>query len=384
MTIRSKNAVVLAVEEVTPGVEQVPSPATDGFRVENVSIDFSPNIVETNEATGSLDSEAPIIGGMTASIGWDVYLKGGGGAATPPEWGELMKACGFAELISAAAVPAGAPEALAGGGTQTTAVLGITAASTDQIYRGMPIVFSGAVAGSSFIADYDGASKTATLTDDLGAPLVATTSYQIPANVRYGPASIGIPSHTTYVYMDGVRYRFVGVRGSVRLALSAGGPGRMTFAMSGLFLSKDDQAVPAVTFDNTKKPIWRGGKMLINRIASGLAELSLDAGVGLTNPPNPNAVEGFDSAEAVRRNMTGSMDPNETLVATRDIMTDFRAGDSRILNAVIGSQVGNRAGITIPSARYRGQTPGDRDGVATVTVPFSAAGQDAGAFLCLY
>ncbi len=64
------------------------------FRVENVAIDFNPNIVETDETTGSLDSEAPTIGGMTASIGWDVWLKGSGASATPPDWGELMKACG--------------------------------------------------------------------------------------------------------------------------------------------------------------------------------------------------------------------------------------------------------------------------------------------------
>ncbi len=128
--------------------------------------------------------------------------------------------------------------------------------------------------------------------------------------------------------------------------------------------------------------------MLVDRIPSGLAEFSLDAGVGLTNPPNPNGEEGFDPAEAIRRNMTGSMDPNETLVATRDIMSDFRAGTPRILHAFMtppgGSVTGNRAGLTIPAATYRNQTPGNREGVATVTVPFSASGQDAGAFLCLY
>ena len=382
MTIRSKNAVVLSVEEVTPGVEQVPSAATDAFRVENPTIDFNPNIVETDETTGSLDSEAPIIGGMTASIGWDVFLKGSGDVATPPDWGELMKACAFAEVITAATP--GAPEAAVAGGTTTSVVLGASAVSTDQIYRGMPLDLTGAVVASTFIADYDGATKTATVTDTLpGAPGI-TTNWQIPANILYRPASINVPSHTVYVYMDGIRYRFVGVRGSVRLVWGAGGPARMTFAMSGLFLAKDDQAVPVQTVDSTIKPIWRNGKMLVNRVASGLAELSLDAGVGLTNPPNPNAVEGFDPAESIRRNMTGSMDPNETLVATRDIMTDFRGGTPQILHAVIGTAVGNRAGLTIPAATYRNQTPGNRDGVASVTVPFSAAGQDSGAFLCLY
>lgn len=382
MTIRSKNAVVLSVAEVTPGVEVVPAPATDGFRVENVTIGFSPNVIETNEATGSLDSEEPIVGGMTVQIGFDVYLKGSGAANTPPEYAEVVKACAFAETITGATP--GVPEAAAAGGSTTSVVLGASASSTDQIYRGMPLDLTGAVAGSTFITDYDGATKTATVTDTLsGAPGI-TTNWQIPGNVLYGPASIGIPSHTTYIYMDGIRYRFVGVRGSLRQAWAAGGPARMTFALQGLFLGKDDVAVPAPAFDNTKRPIWRGGKMLINRVASGLQDLSLDAGVGLTNPPNPNGAEGFDPAEAVRRRMTGSMDPNETLVATRDIISDFRNGDTRILHALMGSQVGNRVGLTIPTAKYLNQTPGDRDGVATVQVPFAASGQDAGAFFCFY
>lgn len=384
--IRSKNAVVLSIQEVTPGTEETPSAAVDAIRVESPTIDFNANVVETNETTGSLDSEAPIIGGMTASIGWDVYLKGADAAGTAPEYGELLKACAFAETVTAAAVPA-APEACAAGGTTTSVELGVSASSTDQAYRGMPLELTGVVAASTFISDYDGATKIATVTDTLsGAPGI-TTNYQIPVNVLYGPASINIPSHTVYMYMDGLLYKFVGVRGTVRLVMTAGSAGRLTFAMTGLFLSKSDVAVPVQTVDDTPKPIWRNGKMLVGRIPSGLQEFSIDAGVGLINPPDPNQVEGFDVAEAVTRNMVGQIDPNETLIATRDIMTDFRQGDDRILHALISRAVpvaGNRAGITVPAARYRGQTVADREGTSTVQVPFSATGPDAGAFICFY
>jgi hypothetical protein len=44
----------------------------------------------------------------------------------------------------------------------------------------------------------------------------------------------------------------------------------------------------------------------------------------------------------------------------------------------------DRIGVTVPAALYTGQTPGDRSGLATVEVPFSAVGRDAGAFLCFY
>src|SRR5690606_5618307 len=123
-----------------------PSASTDAVLVENFSISFNPNVIRTNEVTGSLDGRGSIIGGMTVGFNFDAYLKGSGAAGTAPEWGKLLKACGWAETLTASAVPA-APEACAAGGTTTTATLGASASSTADAYRGMPIDFSGAVAG---------------------------------------------------------------------------------------------------------------------------------------------------------------------------------------------------------------------------------------------
>jgi hypothetical protein len=78
------------------------------------------------------------------------------------------------------------------------------------------------------------------------------------------------------------------------------------------------------------------------------------------------------------------MDPQETLVATRDIMSDFRAGTARILHLRYGATAGNRVALTVPQGLYINQNPGDRSGLATVQVPYEAVGQDAGAFLCVY
>jgi hypothetical protein len=151
-----------------------------------------------------------------------------------------------------------------------------------------------------------------------------------------------------------------------------------------MFLSKEDAAVPAATYDATRPPAFKGGAMLVDRKAAALENLSLDLGNEQTFPDNPNAAEGFDPSIITRRNVTGSINPLETLIATRDIMADFRAGTQRIVHARYGEAVGNKVGVTVPGALYTGQTPGDRSGLSTVEVPFSAVGRDAGAFLCFY
>lgn len=44
----------------------------------------------------------------------------------------------------------------------------------------------------------------------------------------------------------------------------------------------------------------------------------------------------------------------------------------------MGTVAGNRFAITVPSALYLNQTPGDRNGYQMVDVPFHATGQDSG------
>ncbi|MBL6600278.1 MAG: hypothetical protein ISP41_15440 [Alphaproteobacteria bacterium] len=82
--LRSRNAVLLYKEEVAEGVDPTPTAGTDAVLVEDVSLDFNPTIVQTNEVTGSLDSRGPITGGMTASLGFSVYMKGSGVAGNAP------------------------------------------------------------------------------------------------------------------------------------------------------------------------------------------------------------------------------------------------------------------------------------------------------------
>ncbi|MGF7178436.1 hypothetical protein [Azospirillum doebereinerae] len=384
MALRSKNAALLAKIETTEGTDAAPVAGSDAVLVENLQISFNPTIVQTNEVTGSLDSRGPIAGGMTVQITFDVLLKGSGTAGTAPEWGKLLKAAGWAEVVTAAAVPV-APEA-ATAGTASSLTLGAGASGTAQAYRGMPLLLTGnPVAGAtSFVADYT-AGKLATLTDLFGTALSTGTSYQVPVNVLYKPASVSIPSLTFHLFMDGLKYIVAGCRGNATLKLQSGNIGRISFTFTGMFVSKADAPVPTgLVYDSTRPPIWKGGKALIDRGVAAMASLSVEFGNQLTNPDNPNAAEGFDPSIITARNMTGNCDPLETLVATRDSMAAFRTGTPKILHAAYGTVAGNRIGLTIPAAFYTSLAPGDRNGLMTNTHQFACTGEDAGSFLCLF
>lgn len=379
----NRNTVFAAKIEASEGVFAAPG-AADAVVIEGTPrLNFKPNLVKTNEATGSLDGFGSLVGGMTCEVQVDVWLTGTGAAGTPPPWGKLLKLTGWSETITAAALPA-APE-VAAAGAATTLTLGATALGTAQLYRGMPLALTdnpsaGAIA---FVTDYT-AGKVATLSDQFGTALSAATKYQILPNTLYLPASTGIPSASLSVWIDGVRYDFAGGRGTWQLANESGGASKWTFGFWCMFVDKTDDPLPAITPNPTRPPIWKGGKMLIDRKVTALKTLSFQSGNQLAHPDNPNATEGFDPAQITRRDVTGNMDPLETLVATSDRMAAFRAGTKQPVHALIGTVAGNRAGLTVPQALYTNQQPGDRGGFATVGTPFDCVGQDSGLAVCLF
>lgn len=383
--LRARNAAVLFKEEAVEDTPETPSASTDAVKVENLQVNFNPQQVQTNEAAGSLDSSGPIPVGLQVAVSFDVLMKGSGTAGVAPEGGAMLKACGWAETLTAAAIP-GAAEVAAAGST-TTLTLGASAAATAQLYRGMPLDLTvNPASANPFITDYspDGASKVATLTDLFGTPLDITTKYQIMANTLYTPASDNIPSGTLEVYRDGVKYIFAGSRGAPVFNVSTQNVGRISFTFSGRFVSQTDVSVPAATYDATRPPPFKAAAMLLERVAVALRTFSVDAGNNLVFPPDPNANQGFGPAQITARNMSGSIDPNKTLVATRDAIADLDAATPRIIHARWGSVAGNRCAITVPSAVFTGLGEGNDNGILTDEIQFFPQGQDAGAFVCFW
>jgi hypothetical protein len=381
-TLRWRNAAVLFKEESVEDTPETPSASTDAVKVENLAVNFNPQQIQTNEATGSLDSSGPIPVGLQTTISFDVLLKGSGAAGTPPECNEMLKACGWAETITASAIPASPEAATAGSATSVT--LGASFTATAQLYRGMPLSLTvNPTAATPFISDYT-VGKLATLTDTFSPVLDGTTLCQIPANVLYTPASDSIPSGTLEIYVDGIKYIFAGSRGAPVFNVATQNVGRISFNFNGRFVSQTDLPVPATTYDSTRPPAFKNAVMNLDRVCVALQNFSVDTGNSLVNLPDPCAAQGWGPAQITERNMTGSMDPNKTLVATRDVITAMDAGTSVIIHARWGEVTGNKVAITVPSALYTGVSLGDRSGIVTEELTFFPSGEDSGAFICFY
>ncbi|TWB15597.1 hypothetical protein [Nitrospirillum bahiense] len=384
--IRSRNACFLAKAQPTPLTDALPVPATDAVLGENIAISYNPNIIQTNEYTGSLDSADDIVGGMTAQVTIDVWLKGSGTAGTPPEWGKLHKACMHSEVITNAAI--GAPTAVTAG-TTTSVTLGAPFSNTAQIYRGMPLQISGTPANlNTFISDYTGG--VATLTDTQSVALTTSALATIPANVLYLPTSGAQAPLTIYVYIDGLLWIFTDCVGTVKYDFTSGGAVKMSYTFNGLFKSKTAAALPSsssLVYQTTSKPIWiarAGGAFLLGGNLISGKQMTLDWGASANFPDDPNGQEGYGAPLVTARRVTGQLSVNETLIASRDLMSDFRSGTKRVIHARAGTVAGNRWAMTIPSAQFQNDTPGNSNNIQTAQNPFKATGIDGGCALCLW
>lgn len=382
--IRVRNALLLYEEQGASGTAETPTAADNAILAEAIVVDPEARIEQTNEHTGSLDGEGSIVGGMTIGVQFNALLKGSGTAGTAPEWGTLLKACGWGETDQTGITA----EDVGSGSTTTAVVLGTSASSVDDAYNGMPLQLSGDMTDETTIVDYVGSTKTATVADTLsGSPAAATTDYAIPDCVRYGPASSSIPNGTIWVYQDGLIWKLFDCRGTFSLDLTTGGIGRFAFQFQGLLTSKSDGAVASgAVFDTTRPPVFRNGSFKMNRVAAAINAISLNPNNTIALPPDPNQTEGYGAPIITRRGegWGGEIDPQEALVATRDLFTDFRNGNKRILAARFGATAGNKVAITVPNALYRGHAQGDREGLLVRNTPFEATGADDGAYITLY
>lgn len=363
---------------------------TDSILVENVRIGIDPQLVNTDEMTGSLDPAAPIPGGMRTTLTFDTYVKGSGTGGTAPEFGDLFKICGWREDVFAA-IPA---ESLATTGNSSTAVtLGDNASTVAQFYRGLPLLLAGPNVGTTIalVTNYT-ADKIATLDRVLAGVGDDTDEYAIPAAVRYAPTSDRNLHKvaTAWLYTDGLLWKFEGCAGNFDFAGQAGNPGRITWTLQGMFAGRSDAAKPTDSvFDDTRPPVWRNpdgysGAALLDRAQVAMRQLTFGPQNQLVMPDNPNALEGFDPGVVPSRNLRLAIDPLMTLVATRDLISGLRNSTKYIYGAHWGQTAGNRFAFMAPAAQPTTYAPSERDRMWAEQTDFFCSGEDSGAFMTFY
>ncbi|MBM62792.1 MAG: hypothetical protein CL484_07575 [Acidobacteria bacterium] len=367
-------------------VDPVPTAADNAFLAENPSPNFGIGSQQTNEGTGSLNTEAPIITRTPDGIGFRTYAKGAGSAGAAPEFGALFRGAAFEEVILEDPVPA-APEACGAGGTTTTVILGASASSTDQIYRGMPIVLSGTESGTASIIDYDGSTKTATLSRAFAGAIGADTNYQIPANVTYREASEDIDQLAIYHWDDKRLRKFTNMRANaLNMVFPTNGAGYFDWNFTGLNIADDDNAggIPTAAIQANRPAPFNNGALLIDRKEMYASQTSIAMNFQLASPPNPNRPEGFNAPIINSRGPTLTIDPLRSAKADFDPLSLARAGTKVPFLLYMHGAAGNRIMVSSATLQITGYQDSNNQNLATEQLAGFFSGADSALFISIF
>jgi hypothetical protein len=238
-----------------------------------------------------------------------------------------------------------------------------------QVYGGslMSVTFASEVKGSGTAGDAPEIGPLF-LGSGMAETIVASTS------VAYDSASASQSSLTMWFYEDGTLTKLTGCRGSFTMLGEVGGRLMASWTFIGHFSGPTDVSLVTPTYDSTVPPIMVNGAFTIGGFSGVIQALNIDMGITTETPPDLSATDGYGEVLVTSRDVTGSINPEQPLVAAHDFMVAFKAGTTEALSmGPIGANAGNKVKVTMPAVYYRDIAPSEREGVLAYDLTFGAA-----------
>lgn len=362
----------------TPGQYNEPNTTTDLLAV-SAPDDGSDAITgEDPTLTGAVWQAPRLFLGRRGRAGATSVLRGPGGSSPPAAGanvlGRILQAAGFAEIVTSTAITGTA----AAGGAVDKIVLASGASSVDDFYTGMPIqhplIGTGRARGTSIIRAYDGASRTATLMESVGAAITSGT-YTIPPSLTYlltQGANIPLLSAKVWRHKKARRYRDCALTSfalNIPVANDASTElATVEFSMAGVPMTSVDEAAPTLPSALLSPPVpAKAGKFVFNGIKVGHQSMRIEFGLESGALPNMNFDEGQESYELLSGTRTVNLDLNEVLKATLDLeaLTDAQARVPILSNH--GTQPGMSFAVGVRNTYLDPFNPTGRNGFVAVT-----------------
>jgi len=364
MPLLFRKRVLTAAVETTYGTDASPT-GSNAILVRNMSV--TPQDADLTDR----DLVRPYIGrseqlpsGIRARAEFEVEIAGTGTAGIAAGYGPLLRACGMAQTLLAAAVT-GTAQA----GATNTITLAAAASAVDGFYVGMPIAITGGTGSgqTAMITGYVGSTKIATVARNWTVTPGATSTYSISANAIYRPVSASFDSVSLYFNVDGVLHKLLGARGTVSVSMKVKDIPVFKFAMTGIYQAVTDTAAvtPVYTAFQTPLPVTNTNTSTfsLHGIGAVLSEMSIDMAVAIAHR---TLVGGAEAVLITDREPVGSFTVEADTVANADWWTRARSATLGSLGIIHGTTAGNRVSIASANVQLTTPTYVEMDGIAMV------------------
>lgn len=372
MPLLNRARQIAIAPETTEGV--LVTPLTAAHVARNISeVNFSPEQEEYQREhfRASIGRIASIPGVQSGRISYRVELQGTGDSTDPftvPSFDEDLKACGYtrddAYVLTIAS------------GLTGTFLVGETVEGDTSNATGIVMIPNwGGNATTIVIRNVVGTFGTEAVT---GLTSGATATLQAGGAVKKGyvyyPVSTfvtpGAGGSVSVVNLnDGVRNPLVGCRGNFRLRARTGEPLQMEFEFAGPRGTTVDAALlTGVTYPSTTPPRLLDVGLHLGTYKPVFDTIELSPGNELDIRRDANSAAGLISTWIVRRQGTGSIDPEKTLVSVEDWYGKFASAAEFPINLKVGTVAGNTFYVHAPKAQYSAPSEGVRGAITTMQI----------------
>jgi hypothetical protein len=368
----TKKRQLAAKEESIEGTAETLAAADAKLLAYNPKATLDPQFFDRAPARDSFAKLGKVIGSHPIGLTFGLEIKGSGTATTEPQFGKLLKACGFQintfKVISIGAITNGPfihGETITGGTSLATGrVLINTTTGTTIIYF---VLISGVF------------QTAETITGGTSGATAVTSSAATDTGKAIDPVSIyatgGITSLTLGNYEDGIRKLIKGARGNVKFPFKVGEPVMMDFDFKGAEQAIADIALlSGVTFESTKPPVLLNAAFTIDNYAARVNELNIDMGNVLSARDDVNDAKGILSFLIADRNLTGSLKTEMVSAATYDFYAKLAANTEVALDFILGSVTGNKFRFYAPKLQFTKIDDEDASGRQLISVSFCLNG----------
>lgn len=206
---------------------------------------------------------------------------------------------------------------------------------------------------------------------------IATTHVYSPTSVTSNYKTL-----TMGVYDDGKLKTLKGCMGTWELECENGKPAKMKFEFTGVFVTPTDVAQIAPTYPTTLPPRWASSTFTIGAFTPKCSKLNIQSNNSIYVLPDETDASAFSFAIITDRFVKGTVDPEASLVATKDLWADVLAETEAAMSVSFGSAGNNTVTAAASKLQFTDvDDDGDREGILVETAPFqcnksAAAGDD--------
>lgn len=340
----------------------------DWFEARNMTITpFEADTLDRNIEQPYMGNGGKLIVSKRNKLAFDVALASSGTPGTAPKIGKLLRACGWAETLTAS----GGDTAAAGGASSITLAAG--ASATNDAYNGRFISITGGTGSGQtrVISDYVGSTKVATVGVAWATVPDATSVYSILGKAEYTLVSSGFESGAYWYELDGVRHKGSGVRGTVSAALDAKSIPLLKFDQTALYTAPTDET-PLVE-DRTgwpyERPINSANTLVckVNGVDSFYSKFGFTQG---NKVQHDDLAGGYEAITIADRNPTAQITILAPLLATFDPFALADASTAITVQVVHGTAPGSTVLIDL-KVRITGVSYEDINGSAGYNLTLS-------------